>query len=214
MNLKGLIFDMDGVVVDNHSYHFKAWMAFAEKHKFPLNAEIYRDHYNGKTNADLFRMIFGEVTQGQIDAFSAEKEGMYQELYAAHMKPHAGLVDFLDWAQSERWRIALGTSAPTMNVDYTLDRLFLRKYFDVIVDGSMVSFGKPHPQVYQQCSWRLNCDPEDCAVFEDSLAGLESAKRAGCTLVGVATSHTVSELTPLTSKIIHDFTEARGILGI
>lgn len=212
--MKGMIFDMDGVVIDNHKYHFKAWMAFSQKYKFPLNAEIYRDQYNGKTNADLFKMIFGSPTKEEMDAYANEKEGMYQELYRKDMKAHTGLIDFLDYLKLKRFKIALGTSAPTGNVDFTLDNLNLRKYFDVIVDGPMVSKGKPDPEVYRLCAGRLGLEPRECVVFEDSLAGLESGQRAGCKIVAVATSHQAWELKVQTETIIHDFTEARGVLKI
>ena len=205
---------MDGVVVDNHQYHFKAWMAFAQKYKFNLNAEIYRDTFNGKTNADLFKMIFGSVTDEQMKTLADEKEGMYQELYLEHMRAHTGLVEFLEYLKSQKIKIALGTSAPTGNVDFTLDRLKLRHYFEVIVDGSQVQRGKPDPQVYQLCAMKLGLDPKHCVVFEDSLAGLESGERAGCRIVGVATSHKPFELEVKTNLIIHDFTEAKTLLKI
>ncbi len=212
--MKGAIFDMDGVVVDNHQYHFKAWMAFEQKYKFNLHAEIYRDTFNGKTNADLFKMIFGSVTDEQMKTLADEKEGMYQELYLEHMRAHTGLVEFLEYLKAQKIKIALGTSAPTGNVDFTLDRLKLRHFFEVIVDGSQVERGKPDPQVYQLCAMKLGLDPKFCVVFEDSLAGLESGERAGCRIVGVATSHKPFELEVKTNLIIHDFTEARSLLKI
>lgn len=212
--MKGAIFDMDGVVVDNHKYHFKAWMAFADNHNFELNQKIYRDKFNGKTNADLFYMIFGSVTKEEMQAYADEKESLYKKLYIEHMRAHTGLIDFLEYLQKKKIKIALGTSAPTSNVDFTLDSLKLRKYFEVIVDGAQVEKGKPDPQVYQLCCLKLGLKPEDCTVFEDSLAGLESGQRAGCRIVGVATSHEAYELRPKTDLIIHDFTEARALLKI
>jgi len=213
-SIKGAIFDMDGVVVDNHAYHFKAWMSFAHKYKFELNENIYRDNFNGKTNADLFKMIFGNISKEQMDEYAEEKEGMYKELYNEHMKAHTGLLDFLDFLKKERIKIALGTSAPTGNVDFILDSLKLRKYFDVIVDGSQVSKGKPDPEVYRLCCMKLGLKPKNCVVFEDALAGLESGNRAGCITVGVATSHEAYELEVQTDLIIHDFTEAKSILKL
>jgi beta-phosphoglucomutase len=206
--IKAVIFDMDGVVVDNHKYHFKAWMAFAEKHKFELNDKIYRDKFNGKTNADLFKMIFGSPTEQEMKDYASEKEGMYQELYADHMVAHTGLLDYLEFLKKKRIKMALGTSAPTGNVDFTLDRLKVRSYFDVIVDGTQVKKGKPDPEVYKLCADKLGFEPKGCVVFEDSLAGLESGERAGCKIVGVATSHDASELKVKTDLIIHDFTDS------
>jgi beta-phosphoglucomutase family hydrolase len=212
--LKGFIFDMDGVVVDNHKYHFQAWMEFSQKYKFPIDEQIYRDQYNGKTNADLFRMIFGNISQEQMDAYAHEKEGLYRQLYLAEMKPHKGLLEFLEYLHRRRFKVALGTSAPTANVDFVLDGLFLRKYFHQIVDGSQVLRGKPHPEVYLKCCERLELSPSQCVVFEDSIAGLESGKNAGCTVVGVVTSHEAYELKPYTENLVYDFTEVRSLLGL
>lgn len=210
--MKAAIFDMDGVVVDNNKYHYEAWKAFADKYNFELNPDIYRTKFNGKTNADLFYMIFGAVTPEQMKKFADEKESMYQQLYYEHMKPHTGLVDFLEYLRKNKIRVALGTSAPPGNVDFTLDTLKLRPYFEVIVDGSQVTKGKPDPEVYQLCALKLGVDPKDCVVFEDSLAGLEAGERAGCKIVGVATSHEAYELKVKTDLIIHDFTEARRMI--
>lgn len=213
-NIKGFIFDMDGVVIDNHSFHFKAWMQFAQKYNFELNETIYRETFNGKTNADLFKMIFGDLPPKQVEVYSVEKESAYQVLYRESMVPLKGLIDFLDYLHFHQYKVALGTSAPSSNVDFTLDGLFLRKYFHAIVDGAQVSKGKPDPEVYTRCATLLGLEPARCVVFEDSLAGLESGKRAGCEVVGVATSHQAFELKPLTEKIIHDFTEARKLFRI
>ena len=199
---------MDGVVVDNHQYHFKAWMQFSQKYRYSLNEEIYRDQFNGKTNADLFRMMFGDISTEQIAAYTKEKEDLYQEIYFPDLKATHGLVEFLEELNRHRIKVALGTSAPTRNVDFVLDNLKLRQYFPVIVDGTMVSRGKPDPEVYQLCARKLGLDPEKCVVFEDSLAGLDSGSAAGCQIIAVATSHRPVELKPKTDNIIFDFTEA------
>lgn len=214
MTIRAAIFDMDGVVVDNHPYHFKAWMEFADRYNFELNEEIYRDRFNGKTNRDLFEMIFDHPSEEEIQQYIEEKEGVYQELYENDMQPLEGLLEFLDFLKARRIKIALGTSAPPGNVDFILDNLDLRHYFDVIVDGTDVERGKPDPQVYELCADKLGVDPRYCVVFEDSLAGLESAERAGCQVVGVATSHEPHELEGKTLKIIREFTEARRLLKL
>ncbi len=212
--LKGFLFDMDGVVVDNYAFHFQAWMEFARKYSFPLDADIYRETFNGKTNADLFKMIFGELSDEKIKMYADEKEFHYQQLYSQHMKAHHGLVAFLEFLHELNFKVALGTSAPTLNVDFTLDRLDLRKYFHEIVDGPQVSRGKPDPEVYVTCAKKLNLKPEECVVFEDSLAGLIAGDKAGCEIVGVATSHTAEELNVLTNRIVKDFTEVRALLNL
>lgn len=211
MDIKAVIFDMDGVVVDNHEYHYYAWKAFADKYGFDLDEEIYKEKFNGKTNKDLFEMIFEEPSEEDIASYAEEKESMYREMYYEHLTPHTGLLDFLASLKRNRIKIALATSAPTENVDYVLDNLQLRSYFDVIVDGTEVENGKPDPEIYTTACDRLEIDPKYCVVFEDSLAGLESAREAGCTQVGVATSHEDWELEGHTDHVIHDFTEVKGL---
>lgn len=201
----GFIFDMDGVVVDNHKFHFQAWMEFSRKYNFTLNEEIYRTKFNGKTNLDLFRMIFGNISSEKLNEYSLEKESNYQALYKDQMKPHTGLINFLQKLQGQKKKIALGTSAPTTNVNFTLDHLELRSYFDVIVDGSQVTRGKPDPEVYSLCCQKLNLPPQECIVFEDAVLGIEAGKNAGCRVIGVSTSHTKEELSPFVSEIIKDF---------
>jgi len=205
---------MDGVIVDNHKYHFRAWMEFATKYHFILNEEIYRTKFNGKTNADLFRMIFGEITNEKIFSYAKEKELNYQNIYKSEIKPHTGLLEFLEELKIKKYKLALGTSAPKMNVDFTLNSLGIRDYFDVIVDGSEVKKGKPDPEVYIKCSAFLGLQPNQCVVFEDSLAGLISGKNAGCHIIGVATSHNKEELMSIVEDIIVDFTEIRKFITI
>src|SRR5665647_701574 len=114
-NFKAPIFDMDGVVVANHQYHYQAWVEFCKKYQYTLSPEIYRDRFNGKTNADLFKMIFGDISSHKVKEYADEKEGLYKELYAPHMVAHKGLIDYLDYLVANKIKIALGTSAPTEN---------------------------------------------------------------------------------------------------
>jgi beta-phosphoglucomutase len=211
MAIKAVIFDMDGVIVNNHEFHFKAWMEFADKYGFELNEEIYKEQFNGKTNRDLFRMIFDDPTDEEIEEYSNEKEEMYRELYYDEMAVHTGLLDFLSALKRLRLPIALATSAPTENVDWILDNLQLRPVFDVVVDGSMVDNGKPDPEIYRTVCDKLEINPSDCLVFEDSRAGIESAKEAECMVVGMATSHDKWEIEDLVEHVIYDFTEVKPV---
>lgn len=211
MTIKAVIFDMDGVVVNNHEFHFKAWMAFADKYGFELDEEIYKDTFNGKTNRDIFNLIFEDPTDEEIAEYSDEKESMYRELYYDEMAVHTGLLDFLSAIKRQRLPVALATSAPTENVDWILDNLQLRPVFDVVVDGSEVDNGKPDPEIYRTVCDKLEIDPKFCLVFEDSRAGMESAKEAGCMVCGVATSHEKWEIEDLVEEVIHDFTEVKPV---
>lgn len=211
MTIKAVIFDMDGVIVDNHKFHYMAWKQFSENYSFELDEEIYRERFNGKTNRDIFQMIFDDPSDEEIEVYSQEKESLYRELYFDDLTPHTGLLDFLASLKRNQVKIALATSAPTENVDWTLDNLQLRPFFDVIVDGSEVENGKPDPEIYLTVCDKLEIQPKYCVVFEDSFAGIESGLEAECMVVGMATSHEDWELEGKTDHIIHDFTEVRGL---
>ena len=203
---------MDGVVVFNHDYHFKAWMEFADRYGFELNEEIYRDQFNGRTNKELFNLIFDDPTDEEIETYIEEKESLYRELYYDDLAVSPGFLDFVAHLQRERIKIGLATSAPTENVDWVLDNLQLRPVFDVVVDASEVDRGKPDPEIYNIACTKLDINPKFVLVFEDSIAGIEAAKAAECTCVGVASSHEDWELEGHTEHVIHDFTEVRGLL--
>jgi len=89
---------------------------------------------------------------------------------------------------------AVGTSATRSDVESLLAALGLRHYFDVMVTADDVRLGKPDPEVYLESARRLGAAPELCLVFEDSLVGVEAARRAGMRAIGVTTAHTVDEL--------------------
>src|SRR5690606_5937463 len=204
-----VIFDMDGVLVDNHQAHFKAWMAFSDKYQFELNDEIYLKKFNGKTNRDLFEMIFGNISEEKFHSLVLEKENLYQEIFSQNLKEHTGLTPFLEELKKNGVKLAVGTSAPTMNVDFILDKLNLRTYFDVVVDGLMVSKGKPDPEIYLKCKSLLGVDK--AIVFEDAFLGIEAAQRADCFVIGVATTHSPSELVERVDVVISDFIEASSM---
>lgn len=201
-----VIFDMDGVIVDNHHAHFKAWMSFSKTHNFTLNNEIYLKDFNGKTNRDLFEMIFGNISEEKFNELVNEKEKMYQEIFEKNLREHKGLTPFLKNLRERGMKIAVGTSAPPMNVDFILDRLRIRNFFDVVIDGLMVKKGKPDPEIYIKCKELL--EVKSAIVIEDAFLGIEAGKRAQCAVIGMATTHSRQELEGKVDLIVSDFEEA------
>ncbi len=192
----GLLFDMDGVIVDNHDYHLQAWIRFFEKHGKPLTEEEYKKNINGKTLKTIVKEFFdSNVTDEQAQAFGTEKEALYRELYKNDLSPVEGLIEFLENARSQGVKMAVGTSAPIENVNFTLDGLNIRDYFEAVIYDKYVTKGKPDPEVYQKCADSLGLPSGNCIVFEDALLGIEAGKAAGSKVVGLITTHTEEELT-------------------
>jgi beta-phosphoglucomutase len=126
-------------------------------------------------------------------------------LYKPYIQAVEGLPAFLKNASDKDIPIALATSAPLENVEFTLDSTGLKKYFSIISDASMVKNGKPDPEIYLLTAAKLGVQPSDCVVFEDSIAGIQSALSAGMRVIGVATTHKYEELLTYVNEIIMNF---------
>jgi len=209
-----LIFDMDGVIVDNHQFHFDAFVEFGNKHNITITREGFGPNF-GKTNRQIMKALFGEhLSEAEINTLADEKEQIYREIYKPFIKPLKGLPEFLGKAKKLAIPIAMATSAPAENVRFTLNETGLGSYFDVITDSSMVKRGKPDPEVYQVTAAKLGVHPADCVVFEDSFSGIESAQKAGMRVIGVATTFSTQELASHVKDIIRDFEEVYNFLEI
>lgn len=209
-----LIFDMDGVIVENHEWHFRAWIEFCRQYGITLTQEEFYTKIFGGTNHDLLTRLFeGSLSNDDIERMGEEKEAIYREMYAPHIQPVPGVVEFIGLARDKGIKTALATSAPSSNVSFTLERTNLTGSFDVMVDSSHIKHGKPHPEIYLKAAALLNLEPRQCIVFEDSLSGITSALSAGCNVIGVATTLPAAELT-MAHHIITDFTEHNALLNV
>lgn len=208
-----LVFDMDGVLVDNHLYHQKAWIEFGRRHGITITETDFLTHF-GSTNHTVLKSLFGNaLTDTQITLLGEEKELIYKDMYASDIKPLKGLTEFLALSIERNIPLALATSAPKVNVDFTLKATGLTGYFNLITDSSMVSKGKPDPEVYLVTAAKLGVNPSDCIVFEDSVPGIISAKNAGMRVIGVATTHNPQELMIHVKEIIMNFAEPENLLN-
>jgi len=126
---------------------------------------------------------------------------------AKDVRPIAGLHTFLDQLNRNGYRLALATSAPVLNIELGLQKLKLENTFEHIVGKVDVSHGKPHPEVYLTTLELLGMAAENCIVFEDSKAGIQSAQNAGIKVVGIASGHSKEELLEEgVSMVVDDFT--------
>jgi len=201
----GILFDMDGVIVDSNPFHKIALKQFCQQHGQDLTEEQLREKIYGRTNKDWIPNVFGQITDDQQRQYAAEKEALFRELYAQDIVPVKGLVNFLDLLEQAGIARAIATSAPRANVDFTLEKTNLGKYFTTILDEAFVTRGKPDPEIYIKSAAALHFAPAQCIVIEDSLSGVQAGKAAGCKVVGITTTHTAAELAHC-DLIIDDFT--------
>jgi len=207
MNDFGVIFDMDGVIINSYYYHLQSIKVFAEKHGFQLDEKEIMFKYFGRQNRVWMPALFDKpMTEDEIAFLAEEKEAIYRQLYAPHIKPIAGLLPFLQELSSNDVPMSVGTSAPRSNVDFVLEKTGCKKYFVGIIDDSMAKVGKPDPDVFLQAAQLIHKPPQQCIVIEDSQAGIEAGKRTGGKVIAMATTHRRDELPP-TDLTVDDFTQ-------
>ncbi len=177
-----------------------------QKYGKPLSESTYMQNMNGRTLNEVVQFIFEvEISDKKVREVGEEKEGIYRELYREHLKPTTGLVPFLDSCTRANIPMVIGTSAPTQNVDFTLDGLGIRSKFTDILDERAVTKGKPNPEIYQKCATAIGLPNGRCIVFEDALSGITAGKASGSKVIALATSHEREELSA--DLIIDDFTQ-------
>ncbi len=183
---KGLLFDLDGVILDSMPMHTIAWREYLSQHGF--GSEGIEDRMHGKRNDEIVRAFWGEaITPEENFRHGAAKEALFREMmdpvFDQHLVP--GIEQFL--ADYSEYPIGLATNAEPANADFTLTKGNLKGYFKAIVDGMQVQRPKPWPDVYRRAATLLGVEPQNCIVFEDSPTGVEAALAAGARVIGVAT---------------------------
>lgn len=187
--LKGVLFDMDGVLVNNLEIHRQAFAEFFRRYGVERTFDELSRVF-GKGNDDIMGELMPAdvVERVGIRQLGYEKEAIYREIYAPIITPQPGLLAFLAECESEGLRSAVGSSGYKANVDFVLDKCNIRRYFEATVAGDEVTRCKPDPEIYLTAAAKLGLAPCECVVFEDAEAGIEAAKRAGMKVVALATT--------------------------
>ncbi len=188
MELRGCIFDLDGVIVDTAKYHFMAWRRLAKELGFEFTVEE-NEALKGVSRMTSLEILLktGGVTVSEKDkeVLAARKNGWYVE-FISGMTPDEilpGSVRLLKSLRKAGIMTAIGSAS--RNAGTILDRIALREMFDVIVDGNKIHKAKPDPEVFLRGAEEMNLPPSCCIVFEDAQAGIEAAIAGGMKSVGV-----------------------------
>ncbi|ASU35930.1 beta-phosphoglucomutase family hydrolase [Mucilaginibacter xinganensis] len=198
---------MDGTLVDNTPYHFKSWQALFKKHgKGELSRHTYYTEISGVPIMETLKVLFPDKDEAGLKSLLKEKESLYRELYAPYLVPVNGLENFLTALKNSGIKIAMATSATVEDIDFILNAVPIRDDFDEIVNSSMVDKPKPDPQIFLKAAEKLNREPVNCVVFEDSLAGIKAANAAGMKVVAITTGLAADELHPV-DLVINDYSE-------
>ncbi len=209
LSSKAFIFDMDGTLVDNMHVHSDAWRILLEENGVEMDEHKFLVATAGRTNREIIPEVFGDMSEERLTDLAVRKETLYREAFLPHRKPIAGVIEFLEEAKELGIRMAVATAASNLNMEFILDGLDLRKYFDAITTASDVKVGKPEPAMFLVSAEKLGVNPSGCMVFEDALGGFEAARRAGMKAIGITTVNSAETILNLEGVVeAHsDFTQ-------
>ncbi len=198
---RAFIFDMDGTLVDNMHAHTEAWGKMLAENEIEMNAHDFLVKTAGKTNREIMPTVFGDISDERSAELGNRKEMLYQELFLPVRKTVEGVVEFLEEAQKIGVRLAVSTAAPVTNVEFILDGLDLRKYFQAVVTAADVKEGKPNPEIFLKSAEKIGVEPKNCLVFEDAFGGFEAAHRAGMKAIGITTVNSAEDILKIDSVV-------------
>jgi beta-phosphoglucomutase len=190
---KGVVFDFDGVVVDSHPVHKRAWTRFLESIGRAASEEELQFVLDGRTRDDILRYFLGELDTEKIIEYGRRKEQFFRD-EAVEVQTVQGLPTFLEKLKEAQVVLGIASSGSRARVDLLLNRLNLKKYFRVVVTGDEVVQGKPDPAVFLKAAQGLWAEPCDLVAFEDAFSGVKAAKSAGMICIGIATPDRASIL--------------------
>lgn len=206
MKRKGFIFDLDGVIVDTAKYHFLAWQSLAKQLGIEFT-EHENEQLKGVSRIRSLEKILSwgnkTISEDKFNKLLHEKNEDYLS-YIEEMDENEILPDvtrILNRLKAQSQPIALGSASK--NARTILEMVHLKDHFDAIVDGNDVSKAKPDPEVFLIAAKQLNVNPEDCIVFEDSVAGVEAANLANMISIGIGSKDNLGHA----HYIFKDFTE-------
>ncbi len=194
MRIKGCIFDLDGVIVDTAKYHFLAWKKLATLLNIHFT-EVDNERLKGVSrmaSLDIILEIGNSVPDEKTKEEYASLKNKWYLDYINRMMPDEilpGSLEFISELKNSGIKVALGSAS--RNTPLILERLGIGKFFDAIADGNVVSKAKPDPEVFITAAKLVGVPPEECIVFEDAVAGVEAALKAGMRCVGIGSEKTL-----------------------
>ena len=206
--IKAVIFDHDGVIADTEPIHFKADNIVLSMFGYGIGASENESlvGISTKKSWEIFREMF-KIPE-EVDYLVQEKTRVAVEILGKEgIKPNEGLLQLLEKLKSSGYSLAIASGQYRKVIDAVLTKLKIASYFSVIVSGEETAKGKPSPELFLTAAKRLNMNPEECAVIEDSESGVLAAKAAGMLCVALKMPSTASHDITAADKIVSSLSE-------
>jgi len=194
--LWGALFDWDGVIIDSRRHHEESWERLAAELGKPLPEGHFLKGFGRKNEFIIPEMLGWTKELEEIHRISLRKEELYREVVSDWgLEALPGVRTWMERLRDAGVPCAIGSSTHLANIDLSLGMIGLAEFFQGIVTAEDVHHGKPDPEVFLVAAQRVDRAPERCVVFEDAHVGIQAARAGGMRVVGVATTHTIEELT-------------------
>jgi beta-phosphoglucomutase family hydrolase len=193
MGIRGVLWDMDGVLVDTGEFHYQSWSNTLLLHDIPFSRELFQETFGMNNRGVLKKLLGHEPDQAFQNTISSQKEKIFRESIQGKVRPLPGVVETLSFLKSKGIRQAIASSAPQENIDLLVDALNLRDSFDALVSGATL-LGKPAPDIFLASAKALGIPPHNCLVIEDAVPGVEAAKQAGMLCLAVTNTNPAEKL--------------------
>ncbi len=209
---KAVIFDHDGVIIDNQPAQKKAWKKIFDEYGFHISDEEISRKIRGRPTLLGLKNFFEEkFTDAELFTIAKRKEELYIEIFKKDFKIVKGFINLLEDLKKHNIPMAIATSTSSELLDFSIQQLKARNFFNVIVTADDITKTKPDPQIYLITAEKLGIEPADCLVFEDSFSGVKSARDACMKVVLVETTHKKNEFEDGILLAINDFTEITAL---
>jgi len=191
----GVLFDMDGTLIDSHDTHVECWLRYAAQEGIVLDRDRVNSTF-GMVNREIIRSFWpNEVSDEKMLEIDHGKEAMVREMFRADLPAMPGVKELLQTLHERGFKLAVASSGPRANVVLACELLGIAPLLDAVVTGSDVKRGKPHPEIFLTAAEQIGVDPQNCIVVEDAAVGIQAAKAAGMKCIALlSTGHTESEL--------------------
>jgi len=192
--IRAIIFDFNGVIVDDEPIHFKATSRVLSELGIFLSDEEYNQNFLGCADRESFSKIISErsskpVASPEVEKLIARKSDYYLDVISAGPPFVPGAIDFIREAAGG-YRLAIASGALRREIDFVLSAGGLTDFFPVVISADDTSYSKPHPEAYQRVLEQMDggLQPADCVAIEDSTRGVASAKNAGMKCLALTTT--------------------------
>ncbi len=190
---RGVVWDLDGVILDSGDQHFQAWRQLAQETGVSFSEADFRATF-GMRNADIIPRFWHVRAPQEVQRLADHKEALYRDLLRADARALPGALELLHALHDAGWQQALGSSAPLANIHLIMDLLHLQPVLEAVVSGEEAPEGKPAPDIFLAAARALGLAPVNCVVIEDAVAGVQAARAAGMRCIAVTNGRPNREL--------------------